>query len=195
MQVMSLPATNLNLPVPDNSPAGVYVSFTVTNQGFRVEHAALTVTLPHPRYGDLAINLTSPWGTTSRLAELHSSSGAGYSGWTLTSVRHWGEPAEGTWTVNIADLAAANSGTLLGLQLTLYGSVPAARLSRERAEDGFRVTLHAAAKGWNYALETSTNLAQWSQVAVLNPGPDGKASFTDTTPATALKFYRARHMP
>jgi len=195
MQILTLPAANLNLPVPDNNPTGVSVGFTVTNQGFRVEHAALVVTLPHPRYGDLAINLTSPWGTTSRLAELHSSTGAGYNGWTLTSVRQWGEPAAGTWTVNLADLAPANTGALQVLQLTLYGSMPAARLSAERVNGGFRVALHAAAIGWNYALETSTNLAQWSQVAVLNPGPDGSASFTDASPAVELRFYRARHVP
>ena len=195
MQVVTLPATNLNLPVPDNGPTGVSVSFTVTNQGFRVEHAALTVTLPHARHGDLAINLTSPWGTTSRLAELHGSSGAGYNGWTLTSVRHWGETAAGMWTVNLADLAAANTGTLQGLQLTLYGSMPVAWLSAERGNGGFRVTLHAAAPGWNYALETSANLTQWSEVSVLNAGSGGSASFTEAGPATGPKFYRARHLP
>jgi subtilisin-like proprotein convertase family protein len=153
------------------------------------------VTLPHPRYGDLAINLTSPWGTTSRLAELHSSTGAGYNGWTLTSVRHWGEPAAGTWTVNLADLAPANTGTLPGLQLTLYGSVPAARLSVDRMNGGFQITLHAAALGWNYALETSADLTHWSQVTTLSAGPDGTARFTDTSPAAGPRFYRARHVP
>jgi len=44
---------------------GVTVSFVVTNAGFRVEQVALTVTLPHPNYGDLAITLISPGGTVS----------------------------------------------------------------------------------------------------------------------------------
>jgi subtilisin family serine protease len=195
MQVVTLLATNLNRPVPDNSPPGVSVSFTVTNQGFRVEHAALTVTLPHTKHGDLAINLTSSCGTTSRLAEPHNSSGVGYYDWTLTSVRHWGEPAAGTWTVNLADLVPSNTGTLQELQLTLYGSVPSARLSAEWVDGNFRVTLHAAAPGWSYALETSSSLTAWSQVAVLNPGPDGNASYTYAGSATGLKFYRARHLP
>ena len=195
MQIVALSTANLNLPVPDNNPTGVSVSFSLTNQGFRVEHAALTVTLPHPHYGDLAINLTSPWGTTSRLAELHSSTGAGYNGWTLTTVRHWCEPAAGTWTVNLADLAPANTGTLQGLQLTLYGSLPAARLSVDRMNSAFQVALHSAALGWNYALETSADLTQWSQVTMLSPGPDGTARFTDTSPAAGPRFYRARHVP
>lgn len=192
---LSLLQTNLNLPVPDNDPVGVTVAFTVTNTGFRVEQVALTVTLPHQKWGDLAITLVSPGGTQSRLAELHNSAGSGYDGWTLLSVRDWGEAGQGTWLVQIADLAPANTGTLEALQLDFYGSTPSATLQASRSNHATQLVLEAAAAGWTYALETSTNLTDWATLGSMPIGTDGRASRLDASALTAQRFYRARLLP
>ena len=193
--VVSLLQTNLNLPVPDNDANGVSLYFTVTNSGFRVEHAALTTTLPHPRFGDLAITLVSPSGTQSRLAEPHGSSGAGYNGWTFTSVRHWGEQAQGIWTVRIADLAPGNFGTLNALRLDLHGSQPVACLSVRREGTNLIYTLDAAAPGWTYALDASPDLSNWTNFISTRVGLDGKATFPPTSSHVSQQFFRARLLP
>ena len=192
---LSLLQTNLNLAVPDNDAIGLTRTFVITNPDFRVEHVTLTVTLPHSHHGDLAITLTSPSGTASRLAERHNSTGSGYNGWTFNSVRHWGEDAEGVWTVKIADLAAYNTGTLQALDLELYGSSPEAILSIGLTNQLPLVTLQSPAVGWNYALETSTNLTTWEILTTLAIASDGRAAFLDTNAATRCRTYRARLFP
>lgn len=192
---LSLLRTNLGLAVPDNAPGGITNTLTVTNVGFRVEHAALTVTLPHTRHGQLAITLTSPAGTPSRLAEFHSSTGPGYHTWTFTSVRHWGEHAAGTWTVKIADLAPGETGTLQALDLRLYGSVPRAELTLTRINGHALVTLRVPAPGWSYALETSTNLTHWADRGTLRVSTAGEATLLDTNALVNARFYRARLLP
>ena len=191
----SLLLTNLNVVVPDRDANGVSFALVITNAGFRVEHAALTVTLPHQRYGDLAITLTSPGGTRSRLAETHNSSGTGYLGWTLTSVRHWGEAAEGTWTVQVADLVSGNTGSVAALQLELLGSTPAATLEVSGAGSNRAVTLRAAAPGWRYVLQSSSDLANWTDGASATVGTDGQAVFPLTNAPPLRQFYRARWQP
>lgn len=187
--------TNLNLPVPDNNAAGVTNMFVVTNRGFRVENVTLRVTLPHASHGDLAVTLTSPHSLQSRMATVHSSSGSGYNGWTFNSVRHWGEAAEGVWTVKIADLRAGNTGTLQTLELTLYGSVPAASLSIGTTNQHPVLSLRVLAPGWNYVLEESSNLTNWTQIATLPIGPTGGATYLDANVVPTGTFYRARWLP
>ena len=184
--------TNLNLPIPDNTPAGVSLYFVATNAGFRVEHATLTVSLPHAHYGDLGITLTSPGGTVSRLAEMHPSTGGSYAGWTLNSVRHWGEPALGTWAVRIADLAAGNTGTLNSLRLDLHGSVPVASLAASRIGADTVCRLQVAAPGWRYVLQTSADMAAWADAGPVTVGLDGQALLVLSNTPASRQFYRAR---
>jgi subtilisin-like proprotein convertase family protein len=193
--VVSLLQTNLGVPVPDNTPVGIERLFAVTNAGFRVETIALTVTLPHNRYGDLAITLTSPAGTVSRLAEPHTSYGTGYGGWTFTSVRHWGEQAQGQWKVNIADRTAGFTGTLQDLRLELLGSVPMAILSLTLTNAEPCLTLTSAAPGWRYILESSTNLLQWSPIATMEIDFAGTCRFSDARTITSAAYYRAALAP
>ena len=187
--------TNLSIPIPDNTPAGTTQTFTVTNVSFRVEHVVLSVTLPHPRYGDLAITLTSPSGTQSRLAEMHSSTGPSFAAWPLLSVRHWGELAQGNWTVQVADLAPGNTGTLNAMQLDLYGTTPGATLTATHTATATHLALKAAAAGWRYSLDASTNLTAWTPLTMLTVPASGLAVFADTDVAVPVKFYRARLVP
>jgi kexin len=192
---VALLLTNLNTAVPDRDPNGLTFALVVTNAGFRVEHAALTVKLPHQRFGDLAITLTSPAGTRSRLAETHNTSGAGYLGWTLTSVRHWGEVAQGTWTAQVADLVSGNTGSVVALQLELLGSTPAAMLTVSGTGSHRACILQAAAPGWRYVLQSASDLASWTDGACATVGTDGQAVFPLTNAPSFRQFYRARLQP
>lgn len=190
-QTLAFEQTGLAMTVPDNDPAGIVRTFTITNENFRVEHATLAVTLPHTHHGDLAITLVSPSGTRSRLAEQHSSGGTGYYGWVFSTVRAWGEHARGTWTVEIADLVSTNTGTLNGLVLSLYGSMPQATLAVGVTNDTRLVTVRSAAPTWKYVVESSTNCVNWTTVGLLEMGMSGRATYADTE-ANSLRFYRAR---
>jgi subtilisin-like proprotein convertase family protein len=191
-QSLEVALTNLSIVISDSDPAGITCTFTITNQGFRVERVALLVTAPHPRYGDLAITLVSPSGIRSRLAEAHGSYGASYEGWTLTTVRHWGEQANGVWKVQIADQVPSYSGTLQGLGLVIQGSVPQPRLVLASDRGAWRVTLLAAAPAWIYLMEGSDDLATWSPLSTLKVGPQGRAAYVDLHPPSQKRFYRAR---
>lgn len=115
--------TNLNVQIPDNDTNGVTVTFPVTSANIRLEHATLTVDLTHSRRGEIDIELISPSGTVSRLAEHHSDTNANISNWTYMTVRNWGESADGNWRVRIFDRApGGGSGVLNSLRLRLYGS-------------------------------------------------------------------------
>ena len=117
----SLPAT-----FRDNNSSGLVKYFdTRSLSGLRVEHATVTTDISHPSRGELEIQLTSPSGTTSRLAEKHTSYAADpadYPDWTFSTVHNWGEDSRGLWKLKIADRVSGNTGTLNSATLTLYGT-------------------------------------------------------------------------
>ena len=110
--------------IPDNDDEGITREFDLTSSNIRVEHVTLRVDISHLNRGDLAITLTSPNGTESKLSEVHSDPNNNYDSFTFSSVRTWGENSRGTWTVNVADRSGGNStvGTLNSLQLTVFGA-------------------------------------------------------------------------
>ena len=59
----------LGFAVPDNDTNCVLVSFNVNGANLRLEHVELTANITHSARGQIAIDLISPQGTTSRLAE------------------------------------------------------------------------------------------------------------------------------
>jgi subtilisin-like proprotein convertase family protein len=188
--------TNLNLAIPDNNPLGITRTFNFTNGNFRVEHVTLALTAPHTNWGDLAVTLTSPSGTQSRLtmALANVDIGYQYEGWVLNTVRHWGEKANGNWTVRVADVVAGNTGTLQALDLKLYGSTPQAHLSAVRTNSNVRLDLQAAAPGWTYAIEASSNFLNWATITNLAIPTSGKTNAIDTL-AFDHRFYRAKLLP
>jgi subtilisin family serine protease len=117
----SLPAT-----IRDNNASGLVKYFdTRSLSGLRVEHATITTDITHASRGELEIQLTSPDGTTSRLAEKHTSYAADpadYPNWTFSTVHNWGEDSRGLWELKIADRVSGNTGTLNSATLTLYGT-------------------------------------------------------------------------
>jgi subtilisin-like proprotein convertase family protein len=117
---------SVGLSIPDGVAANTYgspVSDQVTvGPDFRIEHVEVEFSATHPYRGDLEVVLTSPDGTQSVLSQVHSDPGANYSGWTFTSVRHWGEMSAGTWTLRVRDGYNGDTGTFAGWKLNLYGT-------------------------------------------------------------------------
>ena len=114
--------TGLPLSIPDNNATGISRTFSVTDN-LRVEHVTVTVSATHAYRGDLVFVLTSPAGTKSTLINrAGDNSTSGYTNWTFSSVRHWGESAAGTWTLTVSDAGAGDTGSLTAASLTVFGT-------------------------------------------------------------------------
>ena len=126
MTSVSVPLSSLPANIRDNNASGLVKYFdTRSLSGLRVEHATVTTDITHPSRGELEIQLTSPDGTTSRLAEKHTSyvyDPTDYPDWTFSTVHNWGEDSRGLWKLKIADRVSGNTGTLNSATLTLYGT-------------------------------------------------------------------------
>jgi subtilisin-like proprotein convertase family protein len=114
--------SGLSVTIPDNNSTGISRQFVIGAPNLRTEQVTVTVNISHTNRGDLKVTLTSPSGTVSRLAEVHSDTGNDYSNWTFSSVRNWGENSTGTWTLNISDGRSGTTGTLTSAALTVYGA-------------------------------------------------------------------------
>lgn len=80
---------------------------------------------PHPRRGDIKIELTSPAGTTSILLpyrDLDFVNDEGYEDWPFTSVQHWGENPLGEWQLVVTYRSSSAHVTISAADLTLYGT-------------------------------------------------------------------------
>jgi subtilisin-like proprotein convertase family protein len=117
------------LAIPDDNVDGIDDRVVVSGapSAFRVEHVEVDVNISHTYRGDLVVMLVSPSGETSVLAApRYSDSGDGLV-WRFQTVRHWGEAANGTWTLQVLDSAALDVGTLNSWTLRIYGSESAGR--------------------------------------------------------------------
>jgi hypothetical protein len=92
----------------------------------------------------------------------------------------------------VAAGAPGHTGALLSLELSLYGSTPQATLSLARTNEHARLDLRAAAPGWRYELEVSSDLSTWSKLTALSIGASGRAACLDTNALVGDgRFYRA----
>lgn len=123
-QTSSASSGTISVPVPDNNNGGVNRTLSLSGTDLRTEHVELTVDIDHSYRGDLVVKLTSPDGTVSQFTEEHNDSGTNIANYTFMSVRHWGEMSNGTWTVNVADTAPGDTGSIRSLQLTVHGIEP-----------------------------------------------------------------------
>jgi subtilisin-like proprotein convertase family protein len=116
--------SNAAATIPDNNAKGIQVVFDFsTTHPMRVEHAKLNLNVFHQYRGDLEIKLTSPSGTVSTLATKEGADdGLDYFDWDFSSVRHWGESAQGKWVLNIKDIDPLTTGTFDSATLSLYGT-------------------------------------------------------------------------
>jgi len=121
----------VNEHVPADDPQGVSSSVNVSKD-LKLEHVEVIFSSTHPYRGDLEIELTSPDGTKSVLAELRADFSPDYEGWKFMSVRHWGETSKGTWSIRVADIFPGDdiSGTFDSWQLVLHGTAKGERIIR-----------------------------------------------------------------
>ncbi|KAJ7096471.1 peptidase S8/S53 domain-containing protein, partial [Mycena crocata] len=92
----------------------------------KLEHIVVRVWIDHTRRGDVEVELTSPSGVKSVLAEKRRSDSAtsGFPGWTFMTVKHWGEDIVGDWNLRVSDQASeGHNGTFLGWNMVFWGSV------------------------------------------------------------------------
>ncbi|XP_076457418.1 proprotein convertase subtilisin/kexin type 7-like [Babylonia areolata] len=120
--------------VPHGSHLPLIVTRTVTLKDisgyslYMLEYVQVTLTLTHPFRGKLAIHLLCPSGTRSEIGapRPHDNATEGFKDWTFTTVRCWGEPPTGQWTLVINDTLPADSplpmGHLSKWRLTLFGT-------------------------------------------------------------------------
>ncbi|HOW53505.1 MAG TPA: autotransporter domain-containing protein [Syntrophorhabdaceae bacterium] len=117
-----------SLAIPDDDPAGVSQTFNLTaaeaNQ--HLEGVEVGLTLTHAKAGDLTATITSPSTMASKIlystshldpAQQDTTSFTNKS-WTFLTNAFWGENGTGTWTLNVADIDAGNTGTWLGYNVT-----------------------------------------------------------------------------
>ncbi len=84
---------------------------------------------PHPRRGDIMIELISPQGTTSTLLPYRKydfvnsdDEGYAYHLWPFMSVHYWGENPVGTWTVIVTFKSSSGYVSVSDVELALYGT-------------------------------------------------------------------------
>ena len=88
-----------------------------------LETVELEVDIDHTNRSNLDIVLVSPSGTESWLAKkYHDGNGENDLNWKFSSVHHWDEYSDGTWTLKIRDVVSGDTGTLNSWTLTTYGS-------------------------------------------------------------------------
>lgn len=106
-----------------------------------LEHVSVTLSIQHPRRGNLQILLLCPSGISSLIGARRALDvdSAGLTDWTFSTVRCWGERAEGQYSLLITDDAPLSSGILKSWKLTLYGS----SLSHQQVTDRQRVVEEA----------------------------------------------------
>lgn len=109
--------------IPDNNSTGVSSNIAVSglDSSFFIEHVEVTFSATHMSRGQLQVVLNSPSGFQSVLANTRSDSGDHYTNWKFTSVAHWGENPNGTWTLTVRDLNNGTTGTFNNWSLAIHG--------------------------------------------------------------------------
>lgn len=191
---VSVLRTNLSLVIPDNSSEGLMIDLPVTNGFLRAESVTLTLSLNHPNRSELAVELIAPSGTSSRLLPAGSLAGADIPDWTFSTVRNWGENANGVWKAKFTDTRFLGIGTVVSVRLDVYGMLlPPPQLALAMTNNAVWLSL-VGEVGQTYHLETSPDLAAWSGLANLT-ATNGQAVFVDTNQAAQQRFYRALWRP
>lgn len=111
--------------IPDADGAGVSATLDVTGlpEGADIEAVVLEISVDHAAAFDLGVTLRSPAGTASVLNPPFNVALEyipGFASWRLLSNAFYGEDPNGTWTLHVADLAAADTGGLTGWRLRIY---------------------------------------------------------------------------
>ena len=120
---MSLGRFNVNQNIPDNSNSWTTHQFTVTDQ-MTIESVEVILDITHSDRGDLEIVLESPMGYESWLMVETEDSTNNWDDYYMSTMHHWGEEAQGTWTVKVRDVDWGSSGTFNYFEVEMHGTVP-----------------------------------------------------------------------
>ena len=183
---------SVNRVIPDNNPTGITVTFDLIGD-IPLETISLTVGLRHSYFGDIDIVLTSPAGTSSRLAYGQtpgSPSSPSYE-WTFSSAAFWGENPTGTWTLRLADIWARDTGKWKTYSVTAYAGAPPPRdpnfqIAVEYSTDERRVRLTYGAETWNFVRPVAGSWDYAPSGRVLWVATDGR----DANPGTQAQPFR-----
>lgn len=109
--------------IPDNGQFVDQVNIVGSPIG-RIEYVQMRFSSNHTNSGELDIQLTSPQGVVSRMAETHLCNPvcSVYASWDFGSTKHLGDPSNGTWTLTVRDMQAGIVGQLQDWRLTFYGT-------------------------------------------------------------------------
>ena len=133
-------SVNVPLSIPDGG-AGSAASPIFVPDGFAVAHTAVLLDITHPRVGDLQATLLPPFGPPRTLTAGNGGNGSNYMGTLFDQVCNTsvmigfapfngcfepesylpanGQPAAGSWTLDVEDFAPGQNGTLNGWTLIL----------------------------------------------------------------------------
>ena len=99
---------DLGIPEYPSSPVSSVVTIGASDS-FAVESVVVYLDLSHSSRGDLQVVLTSPSGTDSVLSPgMRPENTQVDARWKLMTVRNWGEPADGDWTLSLVDQSAGD---------------------------------------------------------------------------------------
>lgn len=110
LQTFDTGTVTVNLPIPDNNPAGAVHTFSVSASA-PLEEVIVRLTATHGYRGDLEAYITSPSGTVGRLFRRHLGDSGSDLAWTFVSHTFWGENPQGTWQIRVVDTDATVVGT------------------------------------------------------------------------------------
>lgn len=115
---------NVAQSIPDNAPNSPVISTFVVNDNIMLETVEILFDATHPYRSDLDITLISPDGTESKLINYvaNRDSGNNYDDWMFSSVQHWDELSQGTWTLEVYDDGNQDVGTWNHWELILHGT-------------------------------------------------------------------------
>ena len=182
----------LNVAITDNDTTGVNRSFDLSTSNLRVEQAIVTVDITHAKRGDLVINLVSPAGTISPLAELHNDTNPNYEAMTFRSTFNWGEDSKGVWQVQVSDRRTGNIGTLTRVKLDLFGTTPSVPTLLAKTVANGQFTLGVAgtpALAYTLQFNTNATVTNWTTLFSTN-APASSFDLLDPTANGVRRFYR-----
>ncbi|NDA68522.1 MAG: peptidase, partial [Verrucomicrobia bacterium] len=183
---------SLSVAIPDNDSNGITRSFDLSASNLRVEQAVVTVDITHPFRGDLVINLISPSGTVSPLAELHDDNNADYQAMTFRSTFNWGEDSKGVWQVQISDRRANNTGSLTRAKLEVFGTTPSTpTMLAKTLGSGQFIFGVTGTPALAYTLQVNTNATatNWTTLFSTN-APASVFDLIDSSASGPRRFYR-----
>ena len=114
---------SLQAVIPDGVATGVGGDLVIAaNAQFRVETVEFAMTVAHANQSQLSYTIISPAGTRATIVGRPNDVTAARTR-VFTSLAQWGEAANGTWRVEVADRVAGSVGTVGAVSISVYGYI------------------------------------------------------------------------